>query len=124
MNAPNNAAASPATGAPTATAPPALAVAEGDEPLPLRLAAAVVPLPDPDPDPDPDPELALPVADAVGAAAKTWLDENVWQLLEDGMDVVYGGTTGPVWGWNQVVVWPGAVVNTPGGVMSSLSQTS
>ena len=39
------------------------------------------------------------------------------------MDVVYGGVTGPAVGWNHVVVAPGAVVNTPGGVISSLSQT-
>lgn len=50
-------------------------------------------------------------------------EENVWQLEDEGRTGVYGGVgTTPSGGWNHVVVAP-LVVYTPGGVMSSESQT-
>ena len=112
---PNSAATTTVIGAPTATAP-LDPVAEGEDPDPLRVPEAPPLAPAPDADP--------PVAVAVATTGKSWVDANVWQLLEAGIEGVYGGVpTGPTVGWNQVVVAPGAVVNTPGGVMSSLSQT-
>lgn len=60
----------------------------------------------------------------MGAARNKSVDANVWQLLEEIGLGVYGGVGLGVKGWNHVVVCPGAVVKTPGGVISSLSQTS
>jgi hypothetical protein len=119
--APKIPATNTANGAPKVAAPLLPPVEEGEAaPLPLLVPLApLAPL-----EPALEPELD-PLVEVAVAAAKSCVEANVWQLLEEGMEVVYGGTpTGPTVGWNQVVVAPGAVVNTPGGVMSSLSQTS
>lgn len=103
MNAPKNAAANTTAGAARAAALLAAVVAAAPGLEPLRVPAAL-------------PDTTLPDAPAVGVAVavgapQSWVDANVWQLLEAGMDGVYGGVpTGPERGWNQVVVWPGAVV--------------
>lgn len=104
-----------------------LPVADAVEPEPER--DAVLPEPEPDEPPEVPVDLAVVAADeevttavSVAAAAKSWLDAYVWQLDEATCVGVYGGTIGPVWGWNHVVTWP-LVVKTPGGSMSSESQT-
>lgn len=94
--APNSAAANIATGAATVAALLGVPVTEAPALEPLRVPAA--------PLPEEPVAVAVAVAVAVGPP-QSWVDANVWQLLEAGMDGVYGGVpTGPEMGWNQVVV--------------------
>jgi hypothetical protein len=108
---------------------------EAADGLPVWLDVAPLLLPPdreavepPETPPELAPELApaLLVAPADGTlvgAPYNCAEEKVWQLEEDNGLGVYGGEgTTPSGGWNQVVVAP-LVVYTPGGDISSESQT-
>jgi len=99
----------------------AVCVAVEPEVPPVRLPVAPLPAPLA---PLPLVPLGPDAPELAAAVPKSCADEKVWQLEEAGRVGVYGGVgTTPSGGWNQVVVAP-LVVKTPGGVISSESQTS